>query len=89
MSSTALPRVDVFDVMALMRCAPKAFPDRFSLRAYDNHRASTHSIPSENMYIILHTHERRTCFADHDDKMTLSLTSGILSLYERLFELER
>lgn len=82
MSFTALPRVGVLDRMALMRWAPKAFPDRFSLRVHDNHRASTHSIPSENT-CIAQSRNMRTSFADHDDEMTLSLTSGILSLILR------
>ena len=45
---TALPRVGVFDRMALMRHAPKAFTDRAPPGATIINRASTHSIPSEN-----------------------------------------
>lgn len=46
---TALPRVGVFDRMALMRRAPKALTDRAPSGATIINRASTHSIPSENI----------------------------------------
>lgn len=60
---TALPRVGVFDRMALKRRAPKAFIDRAPHGATIINRASTHSIPSENIHIM----RNGVSHVDHDE----------------------